>query len=76
MGLMPSYSRETPLKRDRHDPSEGFRFVSDNQAVCPIVTMCRALGVSPHRLLCVDEAAALTPYTGGRGADRGDPHCA
>jgi hypothetical protein len=28
-------------------PVEGFRFVSENQAVFPIATMCRLLGVSP-----------------------------
>jgi hypothetical protein len=32
---------------DERDPTEGFRFVSDNQAAYPIVTMCRLLGVSP-----------------------------
>jgi hypothetical protein len=32
---------------DEHDPVEGFRFVSENQAEFPIATMCRLLGVSP-----------------------------
>jgi hypothetical protein len=32
---------------DEHDPTEGFRFVSENQAAYPIATMCRLLGVSP-----------------------------
>src|SRR5215468_11989648 len=32
---------------DEHDLCEGFRFVSENQAVYPITTMCRVLGVCP-----------------------------
>ena len=32
---------------DEHDPIEGLRFVSENQAEFPIATMCRILGVSP-----------------------------
>jgi hypothetical protein len=51
---------------DEHDPTEGFRFVSENQAAYPIATMCRLLGVSPggyyawvkrrpaNRILCVE----------------------
>jgi putative transposase len=31
---------------DERDSCEGFRFVSDHQASCPIVTMCKLLGVS------------------------------
>jgi hypothetical protein len=31
---------------DEHDPTEGFRFVSDHQADYPIASMCRLLGVS------------------------------
>jgi transposase len=32
---------------DECDPAEGFRFVSDHQAMYPIATMCRLMGVSP-----------------------------
>src|SRR6478609_5326257 len=31
---------------DEHDPTEGFRFVSDHQVDYPIASMCRLLGVS------------------------------
>ena len=31
---------------DERDRCEGFRFVSDHQALYPIATMCRLLGVS------------------------------
>ena len=44
---------------DEHDPTEGFRFVSEHQADYPIATMCRVLGVSSSGYLCVGEAAAV-----------------
>jgi hypothetical protein len=40
-------SRGLVRSGDEHDPTEGFRFVSENQAAYPIATMCRLLGVSP-----------------------------
>jgi hypothetical protein len=42
-----SLSRGPVRSGDKHDPTEGFRFVSENQAAYPIATMCRLLGVSP-----------------------------
>src|SRR3974390_507040 len=43
----PLKSRGLVCSGDEHDPIEGFRFVSENQAAFPIATMCRLLGVSP-----------------------------
>src|SRR3974390_25373 len=43
----PLKSRGLVCSGDEHDPIEGFRFVSENQAEFPIATMCRILGVSP-----------------------------
>ena len=43
----PLKSRGLVRSGDEHDPTEGFRFVSAHQAVYPIATMCRVLGVSP-----------------------------
>ena len=43
----PLKSRGLVCSGDERDPIEGFRFVSENQAVFPIATMCRLLGVSP-----------------------------
>ena len=42
----PLKSRGLVRSGDEHDPTEGFRFVSENQAAYPIATMCRLLGVS------------------------------
>ena len=42
----PVKSRGLVRSGDEHDPSEGFRFVSENQAAYPIATMCRLLDVS------------------------------
>ena len=69
----PLKSRGLVRSGDEHDPTEGFRFVSEHQADYPIATHVPAAGCLPQRLLCVDEAAAVAACRDGCGADRRDP---
>src|SRR5439155_6237153 len=43
----PVKSRGLVCTGDQYDPGQGFEFVTAHQAVHPIATMCRVLGVSP-----------------------------
>src|SRR5438132_9103484 len=43
----PVKSRGLVCTGDEYDPGQGFEFVTAHQAVHPVATMCRVLGVSP-----------------------------
>ena len=43
----PGKSHGLVRKGERIDPQRGFWLVSDHQAVYPVHTMCRLLGLSP-----------------------------
>jgi transposase len=47
----PLKSRGLVCSGDEHDPIEGYRFVSENQAAFPIATHVPAAGCLPQRLL-------------------------
>ena len=43
----PALQVQEDRERERIDPQRGFRFVSDHQAIYPVRTRCRLLGLSP-----------------------------
>ena len=56
-----------------HDPTEGFRFVSEDPGRLSDRHHVPAAGCLPQRLLCMGEAAAVTACAGGRRTERADP---